>query len=108
MNFLQDAVDMNSIFILFTKLLPQDSTNRLLMGIDYKLLDKVINAYNNVYPGFSETLDSSFKEFVSSFVPSETCDHEWHDVRVHKVGNRYECRKCQGLAKEEDFEPVSY
>jgi hypothetical protein len=44
---------------------------------------------------------------IEQYYWTELCDHEWHKVKVHKIGDRYECRKCFGLAKEEDFEPAS-
>jgi hypothetical protein len=102
--FLGNAVDMESIFLRFVSILPKDSTNRLLMGFDNKLLEKIINAYNNVYPGFSEVLDRSFEEYIR-FDINKSCDHEWHEVFVHKIGKRFECRKCLGLVEEQDLEP---
>lgn len=96
--FLQNAVDMNTIFLLFVKIFPQDSRNQLMMGVDKKLLDKTVNAYNNVYPGFSESLDYGFKEYVgSNFEVSKSCDHQWREVRIHKLGEYLECKKCMAL-----------
>jgi hypothetical protein len=101
--FLQDAVDMTFIFFLFEKILPQDSTNLLMMGFDNKLLEKIIDAYNNVYPGFSESLDYGFKVYVDNFVANESCDHEWHEVRIHKLGEYLKCKKCKGLVDKQSY-----
>jgi hypothetical protein len=68
------------------------------MGFDNELPNRIINAYNNVYPGFSETLDYGFKEYIGdNFVVDKFCDHVWHEVRIHKLGEYLECKKCRGL-----------
>jgi hypothetical protein len=104
--FLQNAVDLNSIFLQFVKILPQDSTNQLIMGLNNKLLEKIIDAYNNVYPGFSELLDYGFRKYISfDWSKSKSCDHEWRKVNIHKIGERFECRKCLGVVEEQDLEP---
>ena len=73
------------------------------MGPDDELLKKIVNVYDHVYPGFRELLDSSFSQYVS-FDWDKSCDHEWHKVNIHKIGKRFECRKCLGLAEEQDLE----
>jgi hypothetical protein len=107
--FLQNAVDMNSIFLQFEKILPQDSTNQLIMGLNNKLLEKIIDGYNNVYPGFSELLDYGFRKYISfDWSKSKSCDHEGHKVKIHKIGDRFECSKCLGLVEEKDLEPIDH
>jgi len=105
--FLRDAVDMNSIFLQFVKILPQDSTNQLMiMGHNNKLLETIIDAYNHVYPGFSELLDDGFRKYISfDWSKSKSCDHEWRKVKIHKIGERFACRKCLGLLEEKELEP---
>lgn len=107
-SFLERAVYMPYILDRFKGQLPEGmDIYQISLGSDNQSFDKIHNAYNNVYPGFSEFIDKSFKDHVRSAVPFEPCDHEWRKVKVHKIGDRHECRKCLGLAKEEDFEPVS-
>lgn len=107
-SFLERAVYMPYILDRFKDQLPEGmDIYQISLGRDNQSFDKIHNAYNNVYPGFSEFIDKSFKDHVRSAVPFEPCDHEWRKVKVHKIGDRHECRKCLGLAKEEDFEPVS-
>lgn len=106
-SFLQKAVFMPYILDRFKDQLPESmDLYRIIFGSDNMSFDKLYNAYNNVYPGFSGFMDNSFKNYVAR-EPFESCDHEWRKVKVHKIGDRHECRKCLGLAKEEDFEPVS-
>lgn len=108
LNFLQKAVYMPYILDRFKEQLPESiDFYRIIFGSDNVSFEKLYNAYNNVYPGFSEFMNNSFKNYVNSVEPFEACDHEWRKVKVHKIGDRHECRKCLGLAKEEDFEPVS-
>jgi hypothetical protein len=102
--FLRNAVDMNSIFLQFQAFLPKDSTNRLIMGLDSQLLEKIMNAYDQAYPGFRELLDDSFREHIR-FSRDNSCDHEWHKINVHKIGVRFECHKCLGLVEEHELEP---
>lgn len=108
--FLQNAVNMNYIFLQFQEeILPKDSANplnRLIMGLDNQLLMKIINAYDHVYPGFRELLDESFREYIK-FDRDISCDHEWHKVFIHKIGERFECSKCLGLMEEKDLEPIT-
>ena len=107
-SFLQKAVFLPYLLQRFREQLPENMDfYRIIIGGDNTSFDKLYNAYNNVYPNFSEFTDNRFKEYVSSVKPFKSCDHEWHKVKVHKIGDRHECRKCLGLAKEEDFEPVS-
>jgi len=108
-NFLQNAVHMPYILELFSELLSISGSvdvYKISLGGNNKSFDKVKNAYNNVYPGFSEFLDDSFRKYVvSSLVSFESCDHEWRKVNIHKIGDRFECRKCLGLVEEKDLEP---
>jgi hypothetical protein len=69
------------------------------IAVLYKLLEKMIDAYNKVYPGFSELLDYSFKEYIGSFKVNRSCDHEWYEVNIHKVGECLRCGKCLGLVE---------
>jgi len=107
-SFLQKAVFLPYLLQRFWEQLPEKlDFYRIIIGGDNTSFDKLYNAYNNVYPNFSEFADNKFKEYLSSVKPFKFCDHEWLKVKVHKIGDRYECRKCLGLAKEEDFESVS-
>jgi hypothetical protein len=102
-DFLQNAVHMPYILQRFSELLPGGiDVYRISLGIDNKSFDKVNSAYNNVYPGFSEFLDDRFRKYIGSVKPFEdkSCDHEWHKVTIHKIGERFECRKCLGLIEE--------
>jgi hypothetical protein len=106
--FLHRAIDTDSIFSRFIRLLPSDSNaDRLIMGLDSKSMDKITSAYNNVYSGLSEVLDYSFREYIS-FNTNKSCNHKWHRVDIHKVGKRLECRKCLGLVEEKDLEPIDH
>jgi hypothetical protein len=104
--FLHNAVHMNFLFSQFQAILPKDSTNRLVMGLDNQLLKKIINSYDQVYPGFREVLDNMFREYIR-FNNDISCDHEWHKIFVHKIGERFECHKCLGLVEEKDLEPIT-
>ena len=76
------------------------------MGKDNESFEKITSAYSQVYPGFSELLDDSFRKYIKyNFDRDKTCDHEWRRVEIHKIGERFECRKCSGLLEEKDLEP---
>ena len=78
-----------------------------MMGLDNQLLEKVINAYDQVYPGFREVLDNLFREYIR-FNRDVSCEHEWHKVFIHKIGECFECCKCLGLLGEKDLQsPIS-
>lgn len=104
-DFLQDAVNMQLILPSLLRILP-GSPDRMIMGKDQESLEKIASAYNTVYPGFSELLDDSFRKYIS-FDRDKSCEHEWHRINIHKIGERFECRKCLGLVEEKDLEPIT-
>ena len=75
------------------------------MGSDKSLksLNRIVNAYDNIYPDLRELLDDSFRKYAS-FDRDKSCDHDWCKIDIHKLGKRFECIKCLGLAEEQDLE----
>jgi hypothetical protein len=70
----------------------------MIMGTDNESFENIVNAYDYVYPDFRELMDDSFKKYSNfNWNKSLSCDHEWHRVNIHKIGERFECRKCLGL-----------
>jgi hypothetical protein len=107
-SFLRKAVSIPNLLQRFSEQLPETiDFYRVIIGSDNVSFNKLYNAYDNVYPGFTNFINNSFKDYVNSLTPVETCDHEWIRIKAHKLGDRYLCRKCLGLANEEDFEPIS-
>lgn len=96
-DFLQDAVNMQLVLPSLLRILPGNS-DRMIMGTDQNSSEKITNAYKTVYPGFSELLDDSFRKYIS-FDMDKSCEHEWRKINIHKIGTRFECRKCLGLVE---------
>ncbi|MGH9975726.1 MAG: hypothetical protein ACRD8Z_07810 [Nitrososphaeraceae archaeon] len=102
-NFLESAFSLQYVLPSFRRMLPGNA-DRMIMGTDNESLERIVDACDHVYPGFRELLDNSFRKYIS-FDWDKTCDHEWHKVFIHKIGERFECRKCLGLVEERDLEP---
>jgi hypothetical protein len=51
-------------------------------------------------------LDDGFRNYIC-FNREKSCNHNWRKITVHKIGNRFECRKCLGLAEEQYLESPS-
>ncbi len=101
-NFLQRAFNLQFILPSLLRILPGNA-DRMIMGSDDESLKRIVNVYDHVYPGFRELLDDSFRKYIS-FDRDKSCDHEWRKINIHKIGKRFECRKCLGLTEEQDLE----
>jgi hypothetical protein len=105
-NFLKNAFSLPNLLPSFLRILPGNA-DRMIMGTDNESLERILHGYDHAYPGFRTVLDDSFREYSSfNWSKSKSCDHEWHRVNIHKIGERFECRKCLGLVEEKDLEPI--
>ena len=102
-NFLENALSLRYVLPSLLRILPGNA-DLMIMGTDKKSLQRIANAYDHVYPGFRELLDDWFREYIS-FDRDKFCEHEWNKINIHKIGERFECRKCLGLALEQDRGP---
>jgi hypothetical protein len=101
-SFLQRAFNLQFIMPSLLRILPGNA-DRMAMGTDNESFEKIINAYDRIYTNFRESLDGSFKKYIH-FDMNKSCDHEWRKIDIHKIGKRFECVKCLGLAEEKDLE----
>ncbi len=102
-NFLENALSLQYVLPSLLRILPGNA-DLMIMGADNKSLQRIANAYDHVYPGFCKLLDEWFRKYIS-FGRDKFCEHEWKKVNIHKIGERFECRKCLGLALEQDRGP---
>jgi hypothetical protein len=101
-NFLENALGLQYVLPSFLRILPGNA-DRMIMGTDNESLERMLNGYDYVYPGFRELFDGSFRNYIS-FDNDKSCEHEWHKVNIHKMeksktGERFQCRKCLGLVE---------
>jgi hypothetical protein len=96
-DFLVNSLSLSNILPSLLRIIP-GNPDRMIMGTDNESLENLVNAYDHVYPDFRELLDDSFKKYSNfNWDNSLSCDHEWNRVNIHKIGERFECRKCLGL-----------
>jgi hypothetical protein len=96
-DFLDNSLSLRNILPSLLRIIP-GNPDRMIMGTDNESFESLVNAYDHVYPDFRELLDNSFKRYSNfNWSKSLSCDHEWHRVNIHKIGERFECRKCLGL-----------
>jgi hypothetical protein len=79
-------------------------------------MQELIKAYDSVYPRLHGLLERGYKEYVGREYVNRvdirdiedwgTCDHEWENIIIHKIGVWYKCRKCFRQIAEEEFKRI--
>jgi hypothetical protein len=97
--FLAKVVPMMDFLEVFLYQLPIDPKERTYFEVNESTLQKVSAAYSNVYPNLAESLEAGYLEFCNNLLPkpNNNCAHTWEKIYLHKVGDLFLCRKCNGI-----------
>jgi hypothetical protein len=90
--------------------------NQLYINENQNPIQELIKAYDNVYPRLHGLLERGYREYVGEEYVDRvdihdiedwgTCDHEWENIIIHKIGVWYKCRKCFRQIAEEEFKRI--
>lgn len=97
--FLSKAVPLMDFLEVFFYKLPIDPKERRYFEVNESTLQKVSVAYTNVYPNLAKSLEAGYSEFCNKLLPkpNNNCAHTWEKIYLHKVGDLFLCRKCNGI-----------
>jgi hypothetical protein len=103
--FLSRAVPMMDFLEVFLYQLPID-TKRAYFELNEGALQKVSAAYSNVYPNLAKSLEAGYSEFCNNLLPkpNNNCTHTWEKIYLHKAGDLFLCRKCNGIDRSPEHQ----
>jgi len=103
--FLSKAVPLMDFLEVFLYQLPID-TKRAYFELNEGALQKVCAAYSNVYPNLAKSLEAGYSEFCNNLLPkpNNNCTHTWEKIYLHKVGDLFLCRKCNGIDRSPEHQ----
>jgi hypothetical protein len=103
--FLSKAVPLMDFLEVFLYQLPID-TKRAYFELNEGALQKVSAAYSNVYPNLAKSLEAGYSEFCNNLLPkpNDNCAHTWEKIYLHKVGDLFLCRKCNGIERSAEHQ----
>ncbi len=101
--FMRNAIPMMDLLEVFLFKLPINERERGYFETTESTLETISDAYKKVYPKMSKALDEGYLEFCEMILSSKEriadniCSHKWEQIFVHKIGDRYLCRKCDTI-----------
>jgi hypothetical protein len=101
--FMRNAIPLMDLLEVFLFKLPINERERGYFETTESTLETISDAYRKVYPKMSKSLDKGYLEFCDIILSSKgqitnnNCSHKWEKIFVHKIGDRYLCRKCDTI-----------
>lgn len=101
--FLKKAIPLMDLLEEFLSELPIETKERDYFEVNERALKKISKAYKKVYPNIAEPIEKNYLKFCDSILTTRAnskrnnCSHKWEKIYVHKVGDRYLCRKCDTI-----------
>jgi hypothetical protein len=100
--FLKNAVPLMDLLEVFLLKLPINEKEKRYFEATESTLERISDAYKKVYPKMSKSLDEGYLEFCDILsnkgqITNNNCSHKWEKIFLHKIGDRYLCRKCDTI-----------
>jgi hypothetical protein len=104
--FLSKAFPLMDFLEVFLYKLPIDPKERTYFEVNESTLQKVSAAYSNIYPNLAKSLEAGYSEFCNNLLPkpNNNCGHTWEKIYLHKVGDLFLCRKCNGIDRSPEHQ----
>ncbi len=99
LNFINEAVSFADILVTFSSSLPMNITaaHRIPPELQESALEELTIAYRNVYPHVYRMIEEGYKTYTT-IEDLGDCMHQWRRIDIHKIGKRYECKKCKTIS----------
>lgn len=102
--FLYNAIPLMDLLEGFLNELPIDPKDRSYLEVkNESTFQRVSGAYKKVLPSMSKSIEDRYLEFSDILLTTHrvskngNCSHKWEKICVHKIGDRYLCRKCDTI-----------
>jgi hypothetical protein len=103
-HFLKEALPLMDLLADFLLSLPINATEKGYYKLNEGAFKKISQVYENLYPNMTKSIEGGYRTVCDVLFPrndeikeNNNCSHKWKKKYVHKIGDRYLCRKCDTI-----------